>query len=157
MPWVGFGNQPSRCNRDHQDFGHIWVFPKIGVGPQNGWFIRENLINIDDLGVQLFLETPIFTLPETNSEFTPENRGHPKKETHLNQPQCFRCKLLVSGRVASGIPMNFFIWHWLGWGPHPTFFLKLHVSSFCESNISFIKLYVHRKRVKYILGCPPSQ
>jgi len=20
----------------------IWVFPKIGVGPQNGWFIREN-------------------------------------------------------------------------------------------------------------------
>ncbi len=24
----------------------IWVFPKIGVGPQNGWFIRENPIPI---------------------------------------------------------------------------------------------------------------
>jgi len=34
--------------------------PKIGV-PQNGWFIMENLIKMDDLGENpLFSETPIY-------------------------------------------------------------------------------------------------
>ena len=39
----------------------IWMFPKIVV-PQNGWFILEVPIKMDDLGVPLFSETPIWSI-----------------------------------------------------------------------------------------------
>ena len=41
--------------------GTIWGFPSM-EGSKNGWFIRENPIKVDDLGVTLFQETTICSI-----------------------------------------------------------------------------------------------
>ena len=46
-------------------FVAMWVFPTIGVGPQNGWWKEwKTLLKWDDLGVLLFSETSIYN-PKT--------------------------------------------------------------------------------------------
>jgi len=60
--------QHSLPSNDHSDTGHGYMgcFQNIGI-PQN-WMVKimENPIKMDDLGVPLFLETPIYTLVNVN-------------------------------------------------------------------------------------------
>ena len=69
------------------------MFPKIGV-PQNGWFMMEYPIKMDDLGVPLFSKTSIFILYSTKKGC---ETAHPlDRPLNLIRPRRWTCHGLSS-------------------------------------------------------------
>jgi len=66
--------------------GLIRVFPKIWE-PQNGWFIMENSIKMDDLGAPLFSETPRWCRNN--------NRPNRSFDSPFSKSQLLRTKIVV--------------------------------------------------------------
>ena len=95
--------------------GSIWGFPKIVV-PQNGWFIKENPIKMDDLGVQPFKETPICCIiipsPKTTG-WTPKLPKSIRKEIPLPRPIIFRLRPLVFQECTLPETNIFRTWKWM--------------------------------------------
>ena len=54
---------------------YVYIYMEVSI-PQNGWFIRELPTKMDDLGVPLFQETPIYTLTYIHTFWLLDRQPH---------------------------------------------------------------------------------
>ena len=104
----GFRNEKKRAPIFSLFRGKTRVFLNYTRFFWGGFLIRYSIIRIPIKQPGIMESRRVFSswlrwicnvfLHEPNSS-APENRQTPQKEIHLPTPQCFRCKLLFSGRV----------------------------------------------------------
>ena len=128
---------------------NTWVFPKIGV-PQNGWFLMENPIKMDDLG-----DTTIFGNPHmctTQQTVRSAATARLFSGPHKVLPQFRVCRL--GSATLGGKPRNFtYIPNMMIW----KMYLRLQIWQFWVSMWNFWGEFNNLQLVGHFTGWLPKR